>query len=178
MKNEYRFNGEECILETNTQKTGKLEFIIDAEDYNRVKALHWIPRRDKRGAFYAVTSFRFKDSGKNMRAQIQLHKFVTSFEWDIVDHIDGNSRNNKKANLRNATTRQNCMNRGLNKKNKHNGKGFCFDKSQNKFKAYIYLNGKSKHLGMWETRDEAAAAYNKAAIEHFGEFARLNEVAA
>lgn len=177
MKNTYRIDGDVCFIETNTPKTGKLEFLIDAEDFNRAKALHWIPRRDKLGAYYAITSFRYMDSGKHMRAQIQMHSFITSFEDGVIDHKNGNSQDNRKTNLRVATVQQNCMNRGLNKKNKHNGKGFCYSKADKKFRAYIYLSGKAKSLGSYKTRDEAALAYNKAAIEHFGEFAKLNEVA-
>ena len=176
MKNIYTVNGDECIIETSTPKTGRLHFLIDTKDMNRVKALHWIPRRDSSGKFYAITSFRYKDSGKNCRACIQMHSFITSFEGKIIDHVDGDTQNNKASNLRVATAKQNCMNRGVNKNSKHNGKGFCFSKSENRFKAYIYLDGKAKSLGSWKTRDEAALAYNKAAIEHFGEFARLNEV--
>jgi hypothetical protein len=174
--NKFRIDGDTCIIETDTPKTGKLEFLIDAEDFNRVKCHHWIPRRDKLGAFYAVTSFRYMDSGKHLRAQIQLHNFISSFSDGIKDHINGNSQDNRKSNIRTVSVQQNCMNRGFNKKSKHNGKGFCLEKASGRFKAYIYLNAKCKSLGSYKTRNEAAIAYNNAATIHFGEYARLNEV--
>jgi len=96
-----------------------------------------------------------------------------------VDHIDGNRLNNVLQNLRLATRSQNLQNRG-----KHNV-GFV---PQSKYKgvsratggigwrAAIYPEGKTVWLGRFKTAKEAAIAYNKAAVEYYGEFAKLNVI--
>jgi len=93
----------------------------------------------------------------------------------IIDHIDGNTLNNCKSNLRFCTTSQNAMNC---KKSisvlSSVYKGVRFKKDSSKYTAQITFNGKLVHIGYFENEVDAAKAYNKAAIENFGEFARLN----
>ena len=72
-----------------------------------------------------------------------------------VDHIDGNKINNKIENLRDVTNQQNQFNRTT-------AKGYYFDKRTNKFKAAIQINQKVKHLGLFNTEQEARNAYLKA----------------
>ena len=72
-----------------------------------------------------------------------------------IDHIDGNKSNNKIKNLRDVTHQQNHMNRTT-------AKGYCWDKSANKFKGYIHINNKNKYLGLFHTEQEARNAYLKA----------------
>tara|TARA_R110000868_G_scaffold411007_2_gene701333 strand:+ start:226 stop:717 length:492 start_codon:yes stop_codon:yes gene_type:complete len=72
-----------------------------------------------------------------------------------VDHIDGNRLNNCLKNLRIVTSAQNSWNR-------LNVKGCCFDKSCNKWRAYINLNNKVKNLGYFNIEQEARDAYLKA----------------
>lgn len=72
-----------------------------------------------------------------------------------IDHIDGNRLNNNISNLR-------CVNRKENSFNKTTSKGYCWDKSVNKWKAYITIDGKGKHLGHFDTENDAESAYLKA----------------
>ena len=91
----------------------------------------------------------------------------------MCDHIDMNGLNNQRGNLRFATHSQNSCNR------KHPGglspfKG-VFPRNE-KWRAYIKTNQKMIHLGTFDTERDAAIAYNTAAIQYHGEFARLNTV--
>jgi hypothetical protein len=72
-----------------------------------------------------------------------------------LDHIDGNKSNNQIENLRDVTHQQNQWNRTK-------AKGYSWDKSANKFCAHIGINGKRKHLGLFQTKEEARNAYLKA----------------
>ena len=87
---------------------------------------------------------------------------------DELDHINRDRSDNRIENLRPCTHSQNL---GNSRARVHKYKGVTFCKTTQKWRAQ--LNG---HLGRFDTIEEAALAYNKAAKEHYGEFAKLNEV--
>lgn len=96
-----------------------------------------------------------------------------------LDHIDGNKLNNDISNLREATTIQNQMN--SKKRKSWCGKlpssiykGVSWNKRDKKWCSRITINGKRKHIGYFDSEIDAARAYDDAAIESFGEFARCN----
>jgi len=93
-----------------------------------------------------------------------------------VDHKDTNKLNNSFLNLRLATQSQNMSNRGKQVVNTSGYKGVRFHKPTGKWQAYIKVNYKQKHLGLFEFIEDAAFAYNQAALKFHGEFAYLNEV--
>jgi hypothetical protein len=80
-----------------------------------------------------------------------------------IDHIDRNKLNNSLDNLRWVSRNQNGYNINMKTQNSTSKfRGVCWDKSRNKFKVGIRLNGKSKHIGMYLTEEEGAVAYNEA----------------
>ena len=96
-----------------------------------------------------------------------------SFE---VDHINGDKLDNRKINLRLCSRSQNEFNKGKRKDNTSGFKG-VFKRSHvkiNKFCSVIGIENRKIHLGYFGTPEEAARAYDKAARELHGEFARLN----
>ena len=93
----------------------------------------------------------------------------------MIDHIDENKANNNVKNLRWATCKDNLANQGKRTNNKSGFKGVCFDKPLNKYKAYIRINGKIKHLGYFETAEEASKAYEAKAKEIHKEFYYKNK---
>lgn len=93
-----------------------------------------------------------------------------------IDHVDNNPRNNHLDNLRAATSSEN-MAWGPKSTNSNNTSGFrgvCLDRRNKKWHARIMVNRKSKHLGYFEEKLDAARAYDEAARELFGEFAFSN----
>lgn len=97
-------------------------------------------------------------------------------EGEYVDHINGDVSNNTRDNLRVASKRQNGRNRKVNGNSKSGYKGVSFYARSKAWRACITLNGKGKTLGYYATPEDAARAYDLAALEHFGEFARLNDL--
>lgn len=91
-----------------------------------------------------------------------------------LDHICHNRKCVNPGHLRLATQAQNCKNRGKNKNNTSGFKGVY--RSRNKWLAQISISGKRKHLGYFETPEEAAVAYDKAAENAWGEFALTNKM--
>lgn len=91
---------------------------------------------------------------------------------EMVDHIDRDSTNNKIENLRAATRSQNQKNRtsAKNSTSKHLG----VHQHCEKWQSAININGKKVHLGSFKTEEEAAIAYNNAAVKYHGDFANIN----
>lgn len=90
-----------------------------------------------------------------------------------VDHIDMNSKNNRIENLRAATHGQNIMNRSVTSRNKSKTKGVYFCKYTKRWRAEIMANGKRIRIGRYESKKEAGEAYQKAAKQFHGAFARF-----
>ena len=92
-----------------------------------------------------------------------------------VDHIDNNPANNNVKNLRWCSQKDNLYNQDKHKNNTTGFKGIVFDKYANKYKAQIKINGKNKHLGLFETAEEASKAYDAKAKEIHGDFYYKNK---
>jgi hypothetical protein len=105
----------------------------------------------------------------------RLAWFVVHGEWPNgeIDHINGCITDNRICNLRVATREENCRNVKVHKRNRLGIKGVSErNDCKKRFGAKIRINGKVVALGQYETAEEAKAAYNEAAREHFGEFFR------
>jgi len=91
----------------------------------------------------------------------------------MLDHINCDPADNRIENLRLATRSQNGLNTPLNRNRNTSGyKGVTWNKRQGKWQATIKFDRKSMYLGVFNSPEEAHAAYVKAATEHCGEFAR------
>jgi hypothetical protein len=160
-----------------TLKIKQYECIIDDEDADLLK-LKWHPLASKKKTAVYVRRSVYDGSvnGKAYTHTEIMHRIILGRvlgrdleQHEQVDHKDLNGLNNTRSNLRLATGSQNQGNRigrgKLGVKGVHRWNG--------RYRATIFLNGKKKHLGMFDTVEEAKAAYKKAAVEYFGEFARF-----
>lgn len=98
-------------------------------------------------------------------------------ELPMVDHINGNTLDNRKSNLRVCTHAQNMQNRKMHKNNKSGYKGVYFqsdDNRRNPWRVEIKANKRRIQVGSYATAVEAAGAYNDAALTYHGVFAKLN----
>lgn len=141
---------------------------FDLEDYDKIKDYYWkvdYPKND--GKYKRVVAV------KKHGIFIKMHRLIMGVEDEdvFIDHRDRNPLNNKKSNLRVCNNTQNTWNSSP----KHNGyKGV--QKKKDKWTARIREDGKGRYLGVFDTPEEAALAYNKRAKELFGEFAYINEI--
>ena len=83
-----------------------------------------------------------------------------------VDHIDGNSLNNSINNLRWATHQEQTINRQIPSHNTSGFRGVCFCKRENKWKATMKINGKTKNIGYYDTAEAANEAFQKMSLLH------------
>lgn len=143
--------------------------LVDDEDFDKLNRLSWYALEGKHGNFYAARHSR--------RKSLLMHTYLLSPPKGFcVDHIDGNGLNNCKDNLRISSAAQNQANRKV-VLSMSGYKGVSKIKRgyyKNPWRAKIKVNGKIINLGYFETAEEAARAYDKAATLHFGEFAYLN----
>lgn len=102
---------------------------------------------------------------------IYLHKLITG--WERTDHRDRDALNNRRSNLRECTNAQNCRNSGK-RPGRNPYKGVTIQKSTGKWTARVCVDYKNLYVGLFDTPEEAAKAYDAAARIHHGEFAWLN----
>lgn len=152
--------------------------IIDISDYDKVKDYLWSASRRSNNFYDAISKSGFSKNRKSILMTRLLMK--VSDPLIQVDHINGNTLDNRRCNLRLCTSLQNNQNKGAmaNKTSKY--KGVYKAKGVNKWRVVIQIrdNGKSKrkHIGYFKSETIAAIAYNEAAKEYHREFARLNIV--
>lgn|SRR5262245_46563756 len=148
--------------------------IVDAELYEWLSQWKWSYFRLKnRNAGYAIRTI---NRSSCPRESIMMHRvIINAGKGQQVDHRDCDGLNNTKANLRLCTNAQNQANKPkYNKPTSSRFKGVFWDKRVRKWGASIAINNKRKNLGRFLIEEDAARAYDEAAREIQGEFARTN----
>jgi hypothetical protein len=145
--------------------TNGMVSVVDEDDYVLVSKHKWYAHQSSKNCFYAARR------GTN-NIFIYLHRALTGDPNCYVDHINGNTLDNRRHNLRMVSSVQSQQNRGMQTNNVSGVKGVSFHKAARKYRAYITINKVSRHLGLFDTIEEATAARNVAAKLLFGEFAR------
>ncbi len=148
--------------------------LVDDEDFEWLNQYKW---RVEIGARTSYAKRGVDDPSKARRTTLAMHRLILGLtdSKTQVDHIDHNGLNNQRNNLRVVTKQQNAFNmRSFRGTSKH--KGVSFYKPGGKWVARIVVNYIPIHLGYFEDEKEAARAYNKASLEHFGEYAYLNNL--
>jgi len=151
--------------------------IVDDCDYEYLMQWKWhSAQSSKNRSFYARACVNGRSSTWMHRVVLELAGF--DLNGYVADHINGNGLINTRANLRVATVSQNRINSGQNNRNKTGYKGIYrrSDVAKESYAAEIVFKGTRYRLGAFGTPEEAAQAYNEAAIRLFGEFAWVNVI--
>ena len=149
--------------------TRGLEAVIDAADAAFVGQWNWCARVS-RGHAYAGRA----GSKKLGETKIKLlhRELLRAPDNLFVDHASGDGLDDRRQNLRLATPTQNHRNQRTSKANTSGAKGVSWHKRIGRWAANISVDGKSLHLGYYDTKELAQAAYAAASAEHHGEFGR------
>lgn len=143
--------------------------IVDDEDFERIAQWRW--HVSKKG--YVTRSVAFYDGDKRRNRTIYMAlEILPAKPGHTVDHRNGNKLDNRRLNLRHATSGQQAYNRKIRRESSTGFKGVS--KNGHGFIARIKAGKARKNLGTFPTALAAYAAYQTAAIELHGEFARLN----
>ena len=144
--------------------------VVDDDDLTIVSSFRWHAQACKNGTVYAYTF-----SGPERR-KIYMHRLIMgALDDQSVDHINHQGLDNTRSNLRVCNNTENMRNmitsRGTSKY-----KGVSWFRRDSRWRAYIVIDGRQKHLGYFQSEVDAAEAYNKAASIVFGVFAYLNQI--
>ncbi len=143
---------------------------VSPQDYERMSAKQWHASWSKRTQSYYVQRWTRVNTRLTV---VNVHREILGLvagDGLIVDHINHDTLDNTRENLRIVTYSQNAQNRRLTNRNASGIKGVNF--SYGKWRARIRVNNKLIALGRFTTPEEAHAAYCEAAKRYFGEYAR------
>jgi len=165
------------------------EGLYDISDTGLVRARK--KKREGTEIYLKEKLIKGRDKGKGYK-QVILHKngvktpmdisvavalaFVGDKGEMILDHKDGNPKNNNLSNLRYCDRAQNKMNSRKHPNTSSIYKGVSWDKQTKKWRAYIRVKSVLKHLGFYQEESDAAKKYNNNALKYFGEFALINKI--
>lgn len=179
------------------KNAARLQYLKECLDYDQdTGALSW--RRDRPEHHFKNKTVRSRWMGLHAGKEITCvakngyivfnlnkvmylaHRVIFAIDNDIemadlpeqIDHIDTCRTNNRRSNLRPATSLLNSYNSSLSKSSKSGFKGVTWSKQREKWRSCIHVDGKQVHLGFFADPKQAHAAYVKAANDHYGEFAR------
>lgn len=143
------------------------EFWFDKENYDKVKNHTWYINKDG----YVVSTDR-----KTLKTLL-MHRIVVDCPDGLIpDHIHGKASrfDNRKSNLRIATSQENCRNKGLFKNNTSGVTGVEWHKRDEVWQARIKVDYKYIHLGYFDSFDDAVKARKEAEEKYFGEYSYDN----
>lgn len=143
--------------------------LVDDEDYEYLNQFKW---------HYSSTGYAVRDIQKNgKRTSQRMHRIVNQTPDGMqTDHRNHNTLDNRKDNLRTCTALQNNKHGTSRKNSTSKYLGVHWDKKSRKWRANIRVNRILIHLGYYDSEEDAALFYNKAAEKYHGEFASLNEI--
>jgi hypothetical protein len=148
---------------------------VDDEDYYWLSQWNWNAVFIK-NKFYVKRSKKKSILKSGVKYEVFLHRVIMRCNDSnlVVDHIDGNSLNNQKSNLRICTKAENNRNTSSHKNSSSKYLGVTYDKARNKWNAQLMVNGKRVLTKRYITEIEAAKAYDAAAALYVGIYANLN----
>lgn len=143
--------------------------LVDDDDYGELNKYKWYCTSEG----YAMR----RDNKKNKFKVLSMHRvLMKARKGQQIDHINNNTVDNQRQNLRKATRTQNQGNQKMHKNNTSGYKGVCWHKTLKYWVAQLHTK-KGKHYSVFcKTKEEAAKKYNEMATKYFGEYALLNKI--
>lgn len=148
--------------------------LVDSQDRRLVAGYSWrvleVKREGRRTATYACAQV----SRDGREVTVYMHRLITG--WPMTDHINHDGLDNRRRNLRPATSAQNAANRRPHIGSSSRYKGVGWNRRGRNWTAVINVGGRRWYLGHFTNEEDAALAYNAAALDAYGDYAWLNPV--
>lgn len=157
--------------------SNNMRFYFDEEDYELINKYTWHEHDDGTNIYPRTLYDRYYDSsGKRHNVYIMMHQLLQKAHYSnkndlIMDHIDGNTMDNRKQNLRETTRQKNMFNVKTPASNKTGHKGI-YKTASGKFQVKINIDKKAVYLGTYKTYEEALKIRKAAEIKYYGEYRR------
>mgnify|MGYP000848918023 CR=1 FL=1 len=143
--------------------------IVDDADYDWVAQWKWTACVGSSGLVYAVRRAKATESAG--RPQIAMHRAILNAPLHLlVDHINHDTLDNRRENLRLCSASQNNMNKRLNRRSTSGHKGVSWDASEGQWAVKIKVNRREIWLGRYDNIDDAVAAYRNGSLQYHGDF--------
>lgn len=170
---------------------------VDAEDYRAVSGYSWCVMAASTGKCYASRAMRIAPQlGRRKRpgdgkthTLVLMHRVILRRKLgrslaahERVDHVNGDPSDNRRKNLRLATSSQNICNAEKYRRSRWNSrctsqyKGVSWSNTEQRWRAFISKDGRRITIGRFSSEEDAAKAYDGAALRLHGSFARVNDV--
>lgn len=153
--------------------------IVDDTDYDFLMQWKWYAQYNTQNKkYYAARRYKVDEPEytEDRKGNVWMHRVILGIQGNnalIGDHIDLDTLNNTRSNLRITDRVGNGRNRGILSNNKSGYKGVSYFKRDGIWTANIRVNKKLIFLGRFKNPEDAHKAYCDAALEYFGEFARF-----
>ena len=148
--------------------------VVDDADYKRFNQYNWYLN----AGGYVIRTITVGDWRDGKRKSILLHRLINNTPDGVcTDHANGDKLDNRRSNLRDATRRQNSINKRVCSHTSSKYKGVHRLKANGRWQSYINVEGKLRHLGTFKKERDAALAYNAASKKFHGKFSKLNKIA-
>ena len=166
MRNEYEIRGDTAVIFIRRKDGSTVKTIVSKEDLPRLLSFDvtWCVTRKHTGRLHVCANVT--KNGK--KTTIPLHRFLVDCpKGKVVDHINGDTLDNRRQNLRVVSNAENLQNRqGLNANNSSGVRGVSWDKARGKWQAKIKVNYKTIHLGRFDDIEEARKAVEEAICKY------------
>lgn len=146
--------------------------LVDDEDFAHLNQWKWFANYNKAiKGFYAIRT----DYSSGHRRDLLMHREIMKTPKGLIcDHINHNTLDNRKVNLRNASYSENMYNSRGRINSTSGAKGVSWVSRVSRWRAYINYGGRQLHLGYFVNFDDASKAYDEMALKLFGTFAYTN----
>lgn len=148
--------------------------IVDDEDYDWLNQWKWHAAGPPQKRPYAARRVFVGDGSRRSSVTMMHYFLLPRLDGLYVDHMNGDSLDNRRCNLRYCTMAENNRNLSHHRDGRSLYKGVSWSKSKNRWRASICIERRQTHLGYFASQELAAAAYDEAARRNYGAFARLN----
>jgi hypothetical protein len=175
LKNKYKILDEYVEIYSKKKNGDILTILVDVEDFDKVKDFKysWVAHYQKDvDNYYAIaTIYLGMQNDKPKYQTVYMHRFIMGENDNRIDHVDHNTLDNRKHNLRKSTVSENALHRqSINKNNTSGYRNVSWSKNENQWIVQLQINKKNKVLGRFDDVHQAGEFAREMRAKYYKEF--------